>query len=364
MVLDDAALRLLFEEGGDDPERVWAAWALGMRKRPDMASLIHHAAAEEPSAGVRAHLALMLVAHGEIDAAAALARFDPDAVVRAAACRNLARVAAPENALLHALLAERLRDDRSADVRIAIMDAMRDDSPELLLARCTDLLSATEEEVRAAAIDSILRRAKKGVFPTPLRAHVRGESSSVLRTTLLDAWRAAEGVQPMVVEMGEWEAHHVVQILELVRQENVRLTPSELDPLLDRREHEITCALAELVEDNLFTPTLSWLSDVVLLAMDPNGAASGALWSAATIAVAALADTLENTPHAALSAGELTRVSRLRSTFEREWQRGGDSEELVLASIEGIGEDDDHPELVWRGIELLPVLRRLDMPMN
>jgi hypothetical protein len=63
----------LVDGAGDDPERVWAAWVLALRHDPGVLSVVREAATGDPSPGVRAHMALMLVAHG----AAARARARP-----------------------------------------------------------------------------------------------------------------------------------------------------------------------------------------------------------------------------------------------------------------------------------------------
>jgi len=91
--LETPELRALLAGRGDAPQRVWAAWALAVKHAVDAGTAIVDRAANEPAEGVRAHLALLLVAHGDRDAAVALAVGDPSPTVRAAAYRCLARVA-------------------------------------------------------------------------------------------------------------------------------------------------------------------------------------------------------------------------------------------------------------------------------
>jgi hypothetical protein len=363
LALDAEALRALFLGSDDAPERLWAAWALAMHHGDGAAAVLHEGAAREPTPGVRAHLALMLVAHGEIDAAAAFARFDPDAMVRASACRHLARVAKPTDALLCTLLAERLATDESNEVKMAIVDGMRDDAPPALVEHCNTLLSAGDEEVRRAAIDSILRRtAASTPLPPELRAHARTEPSSELRATLVDAWCEREGALTAVREMCTWETQHVIVALDEAIARDIPIGSAELEPLLARKEAPIRVVLAELAEAGRFEPPLSWLGDVVLTAIDSTSLATEAGWAAATSAMRVLADRLERTEHASLSASELRLVARLRAAFEREVEQA--VPEAALARREEIEWEDEVSELVFLGMKLLPLLVRLDVPMN
>jgi hypothetical protein len=359
--LDVDALRAIFRGSEDAPERLWAAWALGLRHGAAASSILHEGAAHEPTPGVRAHLALMLVAHGEIDAAAAFARFDPDADVRASACRHLARVAKPEDALLCTLLVERLATDPSNEVKKAIADGLRDDAPAALTERFRALLSADAEEVRAAAIESILRRsAASASLPAELRERARTEPSSELRATLIDAWCEREGALAVVREMFSWETHHVMRALDLAVDRGVDVGPAEIEPLLSRVEPQIREVLAELAEAERFEPPLTWLGDVVMAAWEGTPA-TVVEWNAATTAIRLLSDRLEGREHSSLSAAELALVSRLRAAFEQEVKRTAPD-----GALERLGRmwELAQPDLVVLGVKLLPTLRRLDVPMN
>src|SRR5258706_5245891 len=113
--LGEPELRELLEHGRPE-ERVWAIWALALRSSDHVATLARR---EEPDAGVRRNLAVLLAGHGELDLLVALARRDPAPEVRAAAMQLVARLALDDQ-LPAALVVQRAGSD-SADVRISIV---------------------------------------------------------------------------------------------------------------------------------------------------------------------------------------------------------------------------------------------------
>ncbi|HUE39258.1 MAG TPA: hypothetical protein VMR29_07115 [Candidatus Binatia bacterium] len=70
--LDEPALRDLLDHGRPE-ERVWAMWALALRSA-DVGELARR---DEPDAGVRRSLAVVLAGHGQLELLTALARRDP-----------------------------------------------------------------------------------------------------------------------------------------------------------------------------------------------------------------------------------------------------------------------------------------------
>lgn len=85
-------------------------------------------AAEEPDAGVRRHLLVVLAGAGEGRSIMTLAVHDPDERVRATALQYLARLAPPEDADAHDLL-ERVLSDGPPDLRVGCIAGLRADAP-------------------------------------------------------------------------------------------------------------------------------------------------------------------------------------------------------------------------------------------
>jgi hypothetical protein len=115
-VLDTPVLHEVLARG-DAAERVWAAWALGLRLGkgfvPETTS--------EPDAGVRAQLVVMLAGANELGAVRAMADGDEDADVRATACAYVHRLDAggTDDA---SLLTHRFRSDVSWIVRRRLVE--------------------------------------------------------------------------------------------------------------------------------------------------------------------------------------------------------------------------------------------------
>jgi hypothetical protein len=111
---------------GDVQERVWAAWALGMREPARGGRVLEITLAHEMDAGVRRHLLVVLAGVGRNACIAQAASRDADADVRATATRLLARLAEPEDAGAYDLICARTIDI-AWQVRCAVADAVRAD---------------------------------------------------------------------------------------------------------------------------------------------------------------------------------------------------------------------------------------------
>jgi hypothetical protein len=119
-------------------ERVWAAWALGLRLGSDSAATLKRAAGSDPDAGTRRHLVVLLAGLGERDAVAALAVADLDAHVRATASQYLIRLAGAQPSLWSLVLAH--LGDAHAVVRETLV---------------LHLTASAPQEIRDAAIHCI-----------------------------------------------------------------------------------------------------------------------------------------------------------------------------------------------------------------
>src|SRR5258706_6984832 len=149
--LGEAELRELLEHGRPE-ERVWAIWALALRSSDHVAALVRR---EEPDAGVRRNLAVLLAGHGELDLLVALARRDPAAEVRAAAMQIVARMALDDK-LPSALVIERTTSD-SQEVRIAVLGVVFAGAPRWLLDLAIGLLEDRDADVRYEAFEALVR---------------------------------------------------------------------------------------------------------------------------------------------------------------------------------------------------------------
>lgn len=175
--LDEAALRTLVTSG-EPIERVWAAWALGLRDAEDLGSI----AKQEPSPGVRRHLIVVLLGAHELGAVSAMLTHDPDVRVRATACLQLAQMLRPEDDALVDLLVSRARLDE-APVRVAFATAITEQRSERVQSLLVELLDDAETDVRLAAVDAWLR------VPNPeldvLIARLGREEDELIEQTIL-----------------------------------------------------------------------------------------------------------------------------------------------------------------------------------
>jgi hypothetical protein len=152
--LGDHELRELLDSGRPE-ERVWAIWALALRSTDHVAELARR---DEPDAGVRRNLAVVLAGHGELDLLVALARRDPAPEVRAAAMQLVARFALDAK-LPSALVIERATSD-APEVRIAVLGVLFEGAPRWLLDLAIGMLDDRDGDVRYEAFEALVRAAE------------------------------------------------------------------------------------------------------------------------------------------------------------------------------------------------------------
>lgn len=153
--LGEAELRELLEHGRPE-ERVWAIWALALRS-VDVGELGRR---EEPDAGVRRNLAVVLAGHGEYDLLVALARRDPAPEVRGAAMQLVTRLAI-DGKLPAAFVVERATSD-APEVRIAVLGTLFAGAPPWLVEVGQKLLDDRDGDVRYEAFEALMRAAETG----------------------------------------------------------------------------------------------------------------------------------------------------------------------------------------------------------
>jgi hypothetical protein len=152
--LSPRELHVLLERGRPE-ERVWAMWALALASAPDdLGELVRR---DEPDAGVRRNLAVVLAGHGELDLLVALATRDPAAEVRGAAMQLVARFAI-DGKLPTALVVERATGDTAAAVRIAILGTVFAAAPTWLRGLARRMLADdADRDVRYEAFEALVR---------------------------------------------------------------------------------------------------------------------------------------------------------------------------------------------------------------
>jgi hypothetical protein len=150
-VLTENELLELLDRGRPE-QRVWAIWALALRSADAVAQL---GARNEPDAGVRRNLAVVLAGHGQLDLLVALAKRDPAPEVRAAAMQLVSRFAI-DGKLPPTLVVERINTD-TADVKIAVLGTAFAGAPTWLATVADKLLEDRDADVRYEAFEALVR---------------------------------------------------------------------------------------------------------------------------------------------------------------------------------------------------------------
>jgi HEAT repeat protein len=148
--LETAFQRALLQNG-DSVERVWAAWALGLKFGSQIIPDLQMSLQANPSSGTRRQFVVILAGLGDPFTVEDLARYDPDEFVRATACQYLLKTAQTRESRLGRFLLERLSLDASALVRLAILENRRKDLPPIRSQHLRALEHDPDPHVRGAA---------------------------------------------------------------------------------------------------------------------------------------------------------------------------------------------------------------------
>jgi len=233
--LDPEALKALLVEG-EPPERVWAAWALGLRHHEGFARDLRATVAEEPHAGVRRHLVVVLAGAGESRSVRTLAVHDPDERVRATALQYVARLAGAKDQDANDLLAEVLA--RGAPLlQLGCIAGLRADAPPALWAAAVACVSSADRDLRWAAYEAVMRH---GAFahPAPVLARdflnrepERSTRASALR--LLHEQAGSEALRHLVDD-DRLDARVLPETVDALQEYAVRLEWAEVEKLFAR----------------------------------------------------------------------------------------------------------------------------------
>lgn len=154
-ILDEDQLRVLLAQG-DEPVKVWAAWALGIKlNNAGIPDEIRGMMKGEPSPGIRQNMLVFLAGNGNGDILETFARADPNANVRAAACNLIGRVAKnvrERNPLLEELLVV----DDSSEVHATILNSAIRDRRIISNGALRHVIKHHKKELQKSALDVIL----------------------------------------------------------------------------------------------------------------------------------------------------------------------------------------------------------------
>jgi hypothetical protein len=248
--LDAESLKALLV-GGEPPERVWAAWALGLRHHEAFARELRATAAEEPHAGVRRHLVVVLAGAGERRSILTMAAHDPDERVRATALQYVARLAGPGDDDANRLVADALAHEPPL-LRLGCIAGLRADAPPALWAAVAACVRSADRDLRWAAYEAALRH---GGFarsaPELARELLHREperSTRVEALRLLPEHAGAEALARLVSE-GSLDAHVFPEVVDALQAHGVRMPWGEVENLMARFPNDRHRAL-ELLAGN------------------------------------------------------------------------------------------------------------------
>jgi hypothetical protein len=233
--LDSEGLKALLVEG-EPPERVWAAWALGLRHHEGFARDLRGTVAEEPHAGVRRHLVVVLAGAGESRSVRTLAVHDPDERVRATALQYVARLAGAKDHDANHLLADVLA--RGAPLlKLGCIAGLRADAPPVLWGAAAACVTSADRDLRWAAYEAVMRH---GAFAHPgpelARELLNREPEPPTRRTGLHLLHERAGPNGLrqLLEDRALNAGVLPEVVEALHDHAVQLEWLEVDDLIAR----------------------------------------------------------------------------------------------------------------------------------
>lgn len=337
---------------GHGVERIWAAWALGMRHAGRFSGQLRETLAREPDPGVRRHIAVVLAGLGERIPLMVLAELDPDERVRATACQYVVRLAAPDDEAGYQVIVRALDEKRSKSVCLAIIYELGRDAPAAVRARIESMAETSDLELAWAVQNKLLSWAPDDEFPAVLKPRSFIEPDTELREHLWQSWLRREGVRSLL--RASWAPSitrdAVLTLLHFCGAMDIALDWSLVQPLTARRDLHIDVAVVLACNPIPDASERIWLSSLVLrLFGDKSFTEHGEDGESEAIedaGIRGLQRWLTLVEGSGLcTESELAIVTRLRGRAER----------LLPEALEGWLQRLD-ARLVWS----LPVLRTLD----
>jgi len=256
--LPDAVLRDLLAVG-EPVERIWAAWALGLRLGGAAAGTLRRAAGVEPDSGARRHLVVALAGFGEHAAVAALAASDPDARVRATACQYLERLAAADSSLWAQVRAR--FDDVAPVVRETLVLHLAADAPAEIRAAAVACIHDDALEVRQAVVGQLDELIGSGApLPESVKRQSFTEPSRELSSQLLSVWRDREGSHSLLRGMAIAGREDLAgEALELVARVEPEFPWASVAELADIPSEDLSHRIFTIFKWRLEDAPLGWV---------------------------------------------------------------------------------------------------------
>ncbi|MGE0325055.1 MAG: HEAT repeat domain-containing protein [Polyangiaceae bacterium] len=274
--LPEEELRQLLS-AGSSIQRVWAAWALGLRQGAQFAPEAGAQLAAEPDPGVRRHLAVILAGAGDRDAVQALAEHDPAEVVRTSALRlRLQMSTGAERARVIEGLISVATSGRSESLRCEVLRILSTIPRELSAKSLEPCLADPVEAVRRASLDVLfLMRSEEATLS--LIAHSAREPAAHLQREiwlrLCDMGRA-----PQVIDRLAKAPSTLLAAMHVWHGAKRKLRWAELAGAAALELGMIDLVLFELIDDAKTLP-LAYLCERALLGLrttEPSGEAERA----------------------------------------------------------------------------------------
>jgi hypothetical protein len=266
--LDTNKQRGLLQKG-DAPERVWAAWSLGVefgkRSVPDLFEGLN----ESPDPGTRRHLLVILAGFGEREILRVFAQDDPDEYVRATACQYLIRIAEENDTSTQLLIRDRLLLDTSSVVRSFIL---REATPEFLALQVEQLVRLIDDsnlEVRQYVVDYLLVTAPLSqLFPGVLADRIPNEADYDLRQRLFQLCLEAGSEKRLVLVGQNYPPDYKIEVLQFLVDNQLQFGWELLKPFSIAADPRLDIWLIKLLAPSETINALPWLINIIARATD------------------------------------------------------------------------------------------------
>ena len=312
--LDIKTLRELLADG-DAQERVWAAWALALRLGADSLPLLEAAVQASPTPGTRRHLVVVLAGLGERRLLYVFAGSDPDAYVRATACRYLMRTWLEEDVESADFIRRRLLTDDAAEVKETILKTATSVLPPATLPELAELASDREPEVRRLAFDLIkCRHQPKEAFAGALAARLHEEPDRDLLADLANF--CIEGGQEELVLRSALRARPPVRmlLLDALDARDKAISWTQARALAELEETAVDLKLLRLLKPAGLRNGFAWLAHC--LAESARQEARDSRFQFLLDAMTPFAETIDGVPAAVITADCRRDLEALRAYLE------------------------------------------------